>query len=490
MFLVRLIQKNSQTLVFQLTALFSGLFIVFLLVAMGIAYVSIESILKHRMDKELIEDIEEFSELLSEEGEGALKDELEQEIEEEDPKDLIFQIIHVDGTVEYSTPKKHWPSLNQSLVHRTPKNIILLSEPYLDTFEHASRTYSARLVAGALKKDRVILIGESLEPIEKMMSLLLTIFSSLILILIPVAALLGWFMTRRAVKGIQSVSEAVVDLQQGQFDRRVTLPTSPIEVKQLAQAFNDMAEKIKRVIYEMREMIDNIAHDLKSPITRIRAISETALTHPSSQEQTIKDDYPAPHDSRQDSVSASETSATQTLVECDRLIHMINMTLDVAEVESGIYKKSFNIINITDLAEGIYDLFDALAEQKKIHLSFSNGESCQAKGDPQALQRVMSNLLDNAIKYTPEGGMVHLSVEKINSQWIQLTVRDTGLGIPEKEQSRIFERFYRCDQSRSEEGCGLGLSFVKAMIKAHQGTVEVFSEKGKGSIFTLQLPAA
>lgn len=174
--------------------------------------------------------------------------------------------------------------------------------------------------------------------------------------------------------------------------------------------------------------------------------------------------------------------------ENDRLVEMINIMLEIAMTESGVQVTARDDVDIRDLVVNAHDLFQVLTEDKGIHLELdAPADPLFIKGNPQQLQRMLGNLLDNAIKFTPDGGHIKLSLEEASDHFT-ITIADTGIGIPEEDLPRIFERFYRGDQSRSTSGNGLGLSYVSAIVCAHGGKITVKNTPGKGSSFMVMLP--
>ena len=179
--------------------------------------------------------------------------------------------------------------------------------------------------------------------------------------------------------------------------------------------------------------------------------------------------------------------AASTIEECDRLLDMINTMLVISKTEAGVNKLDTQEMDIGAVVRDACELFRAPAEDKDLRLVCDAPGNFSISGDTRLIQRMIANLLDNAIKYTPAGGSIEMTVSTVNDA-AAITVKDTGVGISEKDMPRIFERFYRCDPSRSEAGIGLGLSFARAIARAHGGDITVTSIPDQGSTFTVTLP--
>jgi signal transduction histidine kinase len=173
--------------------------------------------------------------------------------------------------------------------------------------------------------------------------------------------------------------------------------------------------------------------------------------------------------------------------ESDRVLTMLNTLMDITEAEHGMMRLHRERTSVSELIENVLEVYRLIAEEKRIEIKTDFSGPCYADVDPNRTKQALANLMDNAVKYTPEGGKISVACEQVD-QSIAVHVRDNGIGIPPEEQPRIWERLYRGDKSRGQRGLGLGLSLVKAVVEAHGGQVTVRSVPGSGSEFTVRLP--
>ncbi len=313
-------------------------------------------------------------------------------------------------------------------------------------------------------------VGKTLENYRELLnsfrSSLLFISGFVVLLSIPIGA----FFAGRALRPIQLLTGTVRSiLSTGKFDARVPPRGTGDEIDELVVHFNTMLLKIDRLVRGMRESLENVAHDLRTPMTRLRNTASKALESDAEK-------------------AASHEALADCLEESEYAVAMLTAVMDISEAESGAMKLKRAPVSIHDLAARIVDLYEHVAEEKNVSLTLAVPAGIEVSADSLRLQRAMGNLVDNAIKYTPAGGSVSVTAGRV-SGGVQIVVADTGDGIPADEHERIWERLYRVDKSRSERGLGLGLSLVKAIVEAHGGEISVASEPGRGSRFTIRLPA-
>jgi len=297
-----------------------------------------------------------------------------------------------------------------------------------------------------------------------------------LLVLIPVGVLLvalgGWQMARSALRPIRDLARAARRIDIERLNERLPLRGTRDELDQLAQAFNHTLARLEDAVGQMRQFTASVSHELRTPLTAMRGEAEVALLEAQSVENYRR-------------VLASQ------LEELDRLTQMINQLLTLARAEAGEIRLGENPVDLSELVASLGEQMEPVAASSQIKLQVQPAESIVIRGDAEWLERVVLNLLDNAIKFTQEGGRIEVSMAA-EGQDAVLRVSDTGIGIPTEAQPHIFERFYRAEPSRSKqvEGVGLGLALVKWIVDRHRGRIEVESRAGEGSCFTVRLPLA
>jgi signal transduction histidine kinase len=278
----------------------------------------------------------------------------------------------------------------------------------------------------------------------------------------------GIFLTRSTLKPLRDLRDAVRRiLQTGQTDDRVPVYGTEDTVDELSTLFNAMLARITTLIHGMRNALDHVAHDLRTPMTRLRVTAESALatTDPAKHREALSD----------------------CLEESERVLSMLTTLMDISEAETGTVKLHVTEVALATLVQEVVALYEDTAEDAGVALHAEVPADLTVPADRDRLRQALANLVDNAIKYTPRNGRVGVSATA-GRDAVAIRVTDTGRGISEQDLPRIFDRLYRGDQSRATRGLGLGLSLVRASVEAQGGAVSVKSTPGNGSIFEIRLP--
>jgi signal transduction histidine kinase len=317
----------------------------------------------------------------------------------------------------------------------------------------------------------VVQVGKSTEARDDLLARFRAALGLVTLTIVVIGLSGGWIATQSAVAPIRRLIRAVQRIiRTGRTDQRVPVGGTGDALEELTVLFNAMLDKIEGLVAAMRGALDNVSHDLRTPLTRLRGTAEMALAA-------------APD------VDRYREALADCVEESDRVLVMLNTLMDISEAESGAMQLQREPVVLSTIVDRALDLYHDVADAKGVTLHVGKRDEVVVSGDRTRLEQVAANLIDNAVKYTPAGGRVDVAIGREDGR-AMLEVSDTGSGIPEPELPRIWDRLFRGDTSRTERGLGLGLSLVKAIVEAHGGTVGVTSEIGKGSTFTVSLPAA
>lgn len=315
----------------------------------------------------------------------------------------------------------------------------------------------------------LLVIGLNLHEADENRERVATAFLIVGISVLFFGALCGWLLARRMLHGVERVGDAAGKIALGDYSQRVPPGSDGWEIDRLVRNFNTMIANTETLMGELRTIADDIAHDLRTPLTRMLGRAEITVTG----RQTL---------------DAYRETLGDNAEDCRHMLTLINQMLEISKTESGaavLHKTEFDPVALVNRS---VELFRMVTGQKRQALQvIVPPEPVRLVADPGRVRQVIANLLDNASKFTPPGGTVTVEVS-----WrpgaVALSVSDTGCGIPRAEWKKVFKRFYRADSSRNLPGNGLGLSMVQAVVHAHGGTVELWSEPGKGSRFTVVFP--
>ncbi len=292
------------------------------------------------------------------------------------------------------------------------------------------------------------------------------------LIMLPLVVLLssiaGFFLSALIIRPLRNIIGSVRRITAENLKLRIKIPETKDEIRELVVTFNSMLEKLDGSFSTQKQLIQDISHELRTPLTIMRGEMEVALKKARSTEEYI---------------DVLESS----LEEISRLSMMVENLLTLSRFDSHEVSMDIKHVSISGLLNDIITDVNILAKKKGVTIACSGSEKVLINGDEHELRRAFLNIIDNAIKYTPEGGKILINIEDINKR-TRVKVSDSGIGISPENLPFIFDRFFRADKSRSSEGYGLGLSISKSIIEAHKGSLAIESEPGRGTTIIIDLP--
>lgn len=282
-----------------------------------------------------------------------------------------------------------------------------------------------------------------------------------------VAFVLAAVISGQLIKQLSALGSAARAVARGDYSHQIP-HEGPVEIRAVADAFNTMVREVQNTQQSQRDFLANVSHDLKTPLTSIQGYAQAIID-----------------DAIRDPVVAAEVIYS----EADRLTRMVLQLTDLAQLQSGRVSLTLAKIDVTALVQALMQRIEVVARQKDISLSLRAAGTVSLRADGDRLAQVITNLLSNAVKFTPEGGHIEVGVNALDSG-VEISVRDSGIGIPQAELGRVFERFYQIDKARGpQRGFGLGLAISREIVAAHSGRISVTSAgEGRGTTFTVWLP--
>jgi signal transduction histidine kinase len=440
--------RAGKTIGIRLTLYYSAYFVASVLLVLGLAYVLLSTALQRKDHQQIQLELGELAAFYRTGGVVAVRDFLAAQEASGTAEPFTVRLIGADGTIRFLWRPAQLGALDPERLRGMP--VVPAGEWILRALADG---LSLEVTAVDLADGARLEVGGSTGDRDQVLAGFRRVT---FLTLIPVLALGligGALLASSALRPIRQIVQAVRAVAQGEMRTRVPTRQSGDELDELIVLFNGMLERIAALMEGMRDALDNVAHELRTPIMRIRGAAELALRS-----------------------------------EGDPLLAMLNTLMDISEAEAGALKLRVEPVDLSALIAEVVELYQFVAQDKGLTLSTNVATELRVMADRGRIRRVLANLLDNAIKYTPEDGHVEITIAEDDGSAV-VRVKDTGIGIPTDELPRIWDRLYRGAGGRTRPGLGLGLSLVRAIVNAHGGRIAATSAPGVGTEFTIVLPA-
>jgi heavy metal sensor kinase len=441
------------------------------LIICGFLYLRLKHQLLKEIDQFLLDETSEMGRVLSqEEKETSLLMRFEDEVIARKYYPFFFQILNGDGKPVYVSEEfRKLGYVVQDWVLANARN----KRESRESFRIPGRTRRYRVITTPVYRDgkltQIIQLGTHLRFVRKNLAHFESNFFTALPIILILGSLGGWVLARRSLSPVGYIVSKTKTITSKSLSERLTPRGTGDEMDDLIETINEMMARLESSFKRISEFTADASHELKTPLCAMRGEAELLL----SKERT-PEEY--------------QEGLVHFMEQFDHFNRMINDLILLSKFDAIQVEMKMDVLRLDLLIKDMCHLFRVLAEQKNIALEMGTIEEITVSGDKVRLQQLFTNLIDNAIKYTPKG-FIRVTVEK-NQGVALVKIKDTGIGIPRDEQEKIFKRFYCVDKSRSREtgGVGLGLSIAEWIVHAHEGKIEVDSELGQGSTFSVYLP--
>lgn len=463
------LDRLRRSVAVRLSLWFALLFAVGFSAIFALLFWTLERQLEARDNEALQLRLRQYSEIYAASGLDGLRERLAEDGEAPHVRSLFIRIVGPNGS-------QVWGKIPPDWIASDAKRILVPN--ILGGFSE-QRIYTARVprdeqqdltvVSQVLPDGLLLQVGRSTDSRTVLLAPLRRTFLWVGGAVVIVGFMAGFLAAWRATRPLQNVVETARRIiKTGALDARVPVPARADDIAELVLLFNTVLDKNASLLRSMREALDNVAHDLRTPLTSLRGTAELVL-------------------SRENDPAAAREALADCVERADEVLQLLRALMEISEAEVGMMRLEKSDCDLGELAADAVELYTEVAESRRLQLNFKTEGPVPLVADRVRLRQAIANLVDNALKYTPDGGSVSVRAFAQSTQAV-LQVSDTGPGIALDEQPRIWERLYRGDQSRSKSGLGLGLSLVRAIVEAHGGTATVSSTENVGSTFELRLP--
>src|SRR5215471_10984147 len=465
---------NTRSIQFRLTVWYAGLLALLLLLFGASTYLGLRHYLNQTLNESLGRQARQIGEGFLIDvaigGEGYVISEINEHYAPE-LNNRFVRVTRADGSVLYVSGKPKESHFDPTAVSTVsaPVNRDFLREEHVPGGELLIYAHPFTERTG---QRFLIEVGAPYEQVEVVLYGLLLALALGLPLTVIVAISGGWLLMRRALDPVDEITRGAEQITSRNLSQRLPVAKTGDHLERLSAALNRMIERLEESFLYVSRFTADASHELRTPLTILRGELEASAEHP-------------------EIAPGLRETVESALEETERLSRIVESLMAISRLDAGEARMERDLLDLAELAASTTEQMRLLAEDKGIALRCESEELVNIEGDRARLKQVIVNLVDNAIKYTPAGGLVGVNVGGSNGRAL-LKVNDNGVGIPPEALPHIFERFYRADKARSRQmgGAGLGLSIIKAIVTAHGGQVRVESVEGKGSRFLVELPIA
>jgi len=446
----------------RLTAWYTLILLTLSLLVCLFCYFRLQHLLLKQVDKILIDETHEFiDDITGSDDMAAGCRRFEEDVKRRKYYQIEFRVLDRDGRTVYATAQAF------RLPPAVPAAQTFLTER-LEGRRSRYRVYQRPFTAGS--QDLLLQIATTTRPDTELLERFYENVLWALPLIMAVSILCGMFAARTPCRIIRNIAGIAGTITSDNLHQRLPVPQARDEVRALTETINGMIERLERSFTELRRFTADVSHELRNPLFALRGTMEVALSR------------------QRDAAEYSET-ISECLEKIDFLIRMVNNLFLISRFETGKISLEAQAVNLADAVQDIVDFYAPTAQERGVELSIIRQDTAVVPADKTRLLQLLSNLLDNAMKFTPAGGSVRISIAQERAA-IHLAVTDSGIGIPEQDMPHVFERLYQVDAARSGErhGAGLGLQICKRIAEAHGWTIAVSRNEGPGVTFSVTIP--
>ena len=453
------LKKTTHNSILKLVFLYLAIFLISSIVLLSFIYWSTVSYIFKQLDHHIEYDNQSLQALYTNEGYNPLLDAIN-ERQNQYSYDSIYLLYDKNKKILAGNISKIPNGLKEGW------HVLKLKDYTLNT---SQQDHSARIIITALSDHLILINGLDIDSAHQQEHMIFNSLLAGIAIVLLLGAIGGFIISITTIKKINVINQTIREIREGDLSIRIPSKGSDDEYDLLSDNINLMLDQIQSLMAGIKNISNNIAHDLRTPLTRLR-----------SQLEIIQSD----------SKDHNNENIENAIAETDSILSTFNALLRINNVESGSQKGYFSSIYINDLLEDVISFYDPVAAKNNVNIKLVSKENIQFIGDRDMLFQVIANLLDNAIKYSPNGTDIFVrsnSIVRNNNELLEITISDNGIGITDDEKSKVFDLFYRSEKHRDHKGNGLGLSLVNAIISLHKGNISL-EDNNPGLTVRILLP--